>query len=85
VRFVRDERGERASLVEPTSYMNFTICNDIVVVPTYDTVHDADGVAAIGVLFPERAVIGLPADAVLSGGGSFHCASQHAPADRKGL
>jgi agmatine deiminase len=73
-------RVEAADLVEPASYMNFTICNELVVVPTYGTVHDADGVAAIGDLFPGRATIGLPADAVLSGGGSFHCASQHAPA-----
>ena len=73
-------RVEAADLVEPASYMNFTICNELVVVPTYGTVHDADGVAAIGDLFPGRATVGLPADAVLSGGGSFHCASQHAPA-----
>ena len=73
-------RVEAADQVEPASYMNFTICNEVVVVPTYGTIHDADGVAAIGDLFPGRATIGLPADAVLSGGGSFHCASQHAPA-----
>ena len=73
-------RVEAADLVEPASYMNFTICNGVVVVPTYGTVHDADGVAAIGELFPGRATMGLPADAVLSGGGSFHCASQHVPA-----
>lgn len=72
-------RIETADLVEPASYMNFAICNDIVVVPTYGTIHDADGVAAIGALFEGRTTIGLPADAVLSGGGSFHCASQHAP------
>jgi agmatine deiminase len=72
-------RVEAADLVEPASYMNFTICNDVVVVPTYGTVHDADGVAAIGDLFPGRAAVGVPADAVLSGGGSFHCASQHVP------
>ncbi|MXP40367.1 agmatine deiminase [Altererythrobacter soli] len=72
-------RIEAADLVEPASYMNFTICNDVVVVPTYGTIHDADGVAAIGDLFPGRAVVGVPADAVLSGGGSFHCASQHVP------
>ena len=27
----------------------------------------------------DRATIGLPAEAVLTGGGSFHCASQHVP------
>ena len=72
-------RVEAADRVEPASYMNFTICNDVVVVPTYRTIHDVDGVAAIAELFPDRATVGLPADAVLSGGGSFHCASQHAP------
>jgi agmatine deiminase len=72
-------RIEAADLVEPASYMNFAICNDVVVVPTYGTIHDADGVAAIGELFPGRATLGIPADAVLSGGGSFHCASQHVP------
>ena len=72
-------RVEAGTHVEPASYMNFTICNEVIVVPTYGTVHDADGVAAIGELFPGRAVVGIPADAVLSGGGSFHCASQHVP------
>ena len=70
---------EAADDVEPASSMNFAFCNDIVVVPSFGTVHDADGVSAIGDLFPGRATIGIPADAVLSGGGSFHCASQHAP------
>jgi agmatine deiminase len=67
-------------LVEPASYMNFAICNKVVVVPTYGSTHDEEAVAAIGALFPDRAAIGICATAVLTGGGSFHCASQHAPA-----
>ena len=65
--------------VEPASYMNFAVTSKLVVVPIYGTVHDEDGVAAIAELFPDRGTIGLMADAVLMGGGSFHCASQQMP------
>jgi agmatine deiminase len=70
----------RADFIEPASYANFAITTNLVVVPTFGSQHDADGVAAIAELFPDRATIGLPADAVLAGGGGFHCASQQMPA-----
>lgn len=70
----------RGDFVEPASYANFAITTHLVVVPTFGSLHDADGVAAIAQLFPDRATIGLPADAVLAGGGGFHCASQQMPA-----
>jgi agmatine deiminase len=70
----------RGDMIEPASYVNFAITTYLVVVPTFGSVHDADGVAAIAELFPGRATIGLPADAVLAGGGGFHCASQQMPA-----
>ncbi|WP_374531453.1 agmatine deiminase family protein [Novosphingobium sp.] len=65
--------------IEPASYMNFAITSNLVVVPTYGTPHDADGVAAIAELFPDRETVGVMADAVLAGGGSFHCSSQQLP------
>lgn len=67
---------------EPASFMNFAICNHVVVVPTYGSVHDDEAVAAVDAMFPGRAAVGLRADAVLTGGGSFHCASQHVPTVR---
>ncbi|HMO69846.1 MAG TPA: agmatine deiminase family protein [Novosphingobium sp.] len=72
-------RGESDGRIEPASYMNFAVTSKLVVVPTYGTVHDADGVAAIAELFPDRETVGILADAVLAGGGSFHCASQQMP------
>ncbi|WP_226699604.1 agmatine deiminase family protein [Qipengyuania gaetbuli] len=65
--------------VEPASYVNFAITSHLVVVPTFGSPHDEEGVAAIADLFPDRATIGLPGDAVLAGGGGFHCASQQMP------
>lgn len=72
-------RVETDGRIEPASYMNFAITSHLVVVPTFGTSHDEDGVAAIAALFPDRETTGLPADAVLAGGGGFHCASQQMP------
>ena len=72
-------RIERGGRIEPASYMNFAITSRLVVVPIYGSPFDAEGVAAIAELFPTRDTVGILADAVLAGGGSFHCASQQMP------
>ncbi len=69
----------RDGAIEPASYVNFAITTHLVVVPTFGSPYDEAGVEAIANLFPDRATIGLPADAVLAGGGGFHCASQQMP------
>jgi agmatine deiminase len=73
---VLGEDGHRV----PASHMNFVIANGAVIVPTYDLVAGNLAVQALETVFPDRAVIGLPAKALLSGGGSFHCISQQQPA-----
>lgn len=65
--------------IEPASYANFAVTSQLVVVPTFGSIHDAAGVQAIAALFTDRTTIGLPGDAVLAGGGGFHCASQQMP------
>ncbi|MEM6857009.1 MAG: agmatine deiminase family protein [Pseudomonadota bacterium] len=84
VRIPSPGRIERAGLVEPASYANFAITSNLIVVPTFGSPQDEAGVAAIAALFPDRATAGFRADAVLAGGGGFHCASQQMPSSSGG-
>lgn len=65
----------------PASHMNFIIANGAVIMPTYGEGQAADlALQGLKSLFPDREVIGLPSNAILSGGGSFHCITQQEPA-----
>ena len=73
---ITDGDGE----IIPASYMNFYIGNATVVVPQYGAPNDQGAVDVVQALFPGRVAIGLRADHILTGGGSFHCISQQVPA-----
>jgi agmatine deiminase len=76
---ILDEDGE----IMPASYLNFYIGNKTVVVPIYGSKHDAEAVKCIAEIFPTRKTVGLPAIAILTGGGAFHCITQQQPAKRE--
>ncbi len=70
--------GSGAS-IQPASYLNFLIGNNVVAVPKFGVAADREAIATLEPLFPDRTVVGLTSDAILAGGGSFHCCSQQVP------
>lgn len=75
-RIISAGRYEIAGNIAPASYMNFVVANDVVIVPQFNIATDLLAVETISEIFPNKECIGLSSVALLSGGGSFHCASQ---------
>ncbi len=73
---VADDKGAPLA----ASHMNFIIANGAVVMPFYDEAAGRRAAAALQAEFPGRPVIPLPARALLTGGGAFHCITQQEPA-----
>ncbi len=78
---VCDARGEMV----PASYLNFYIGNKTVVVPTWGCRHDRRALQGIAALFPDRQTVGLRANAILEGGGAFHCITVPQPGTLMGV
>jgi len=64
----------------PTSYCNFYILNQAVIVPTFDDPADELALDTLRQLFPHRDVIPFPSLDLVWGLGAIHCLTQQQPA-----
>ncbi len=64
----------------PTSYANFYIANEVVLVPTYGDANDDAAMTAIQGAFPDRRVTPIDCRELIWGLGAFHCLTQQQPA-----
>jgi agmatine deiminase len=63
----------------PASYANFSIANELVLVPIFDDARDAEALGILQELFPNRKVHGLRCNEVVAGLGAIHCVTQQQP------
>lgn len=69
--------------ISAASHINFVIANNVVIVPTYETMNSKRALSILQDFFPNRKVLGLSSVGLLgagnAGGGSFHCITQQQP------
>ncbi len=73
--YVEDETGFRL----PSTYANFLIINNKVLIPYYSTPKDEMARTIIQNAFPDRKVIGIECSALIKQHGSLHCVTMQFP------
>jgi agmatine deiminase len=63
----------------PVRYLNFYVGNGCVIVPTAGVRSDRRALEIVREHFPDREVLGVPAEALSRGGGGVHCITQQIP------
>lgn len=63
----------------PSTYANFLIVNEAVLVPIYDLPMDEEALEIISQAFPGYEILGIPCSALIEQGGSLHCITMQIP------
>jgi agmatine deiminase len=71
--------AEVAGETVAASYLNFYVCNGAVIAPVAGAPTDADALALIGEVYPDREIVAVPGTALAYGGGGPHCITQQVP------
>lgn len=63
----------------PASYANFLICNQLVLVPTFNDPADRVALSILAELMPKHDIVGIHSTDLVWGFGTLHCMSQQQP------
>lgn len=72
---IHDATGQQL----PATYANFLVTNTAVLVPAYGVAADAAARRCLAALFPERNVVSVDSQLLITQGGSLHCATMQIP------
>ncbi|MEM9669883.1 MAG: agmatine deiminase family protein [Pseudomonadota bacterium] len=75
---------DRDGTIMPASHLNFVFANGALIMPTFEDHFAPQALQVLKSALPDYDIIGLPARHILSGGGAFHCITQHVPLLGKG-
>jgi len=70
-----NELGDRL----PATYANFLICNQAVLVPTYDDPADETALGIMRLIFPKHEIVAVPCLPLILQYGSLHCMTMQLP------
>lgn len=79
------DRRRHGGVRPPRSYANFVLVNGGLLMPTYGDPRDDAAADVLAAAFPDRTGVGVPADALVTGGGAWHCVSTPEPFGRDGV
>lgn len=71
--------GDESDARLPSTYANFLIINEAVLVPIYDLPMDEDALEVVSQAFPGYEIFGIPCLSLIEQGGSLHCITMQIP------
>lgn len=71
--------GRDSDLRLPSTYANFLVVNEVVLVPIYDLPMDEEALEVIAQAFPGYEIMGIPCLSLIEQGGSLHCITMQIP------
>ncbi len=70
------------------TFTNVVMCNDLILLPEYDFIaatYSAQALAAWEAAFPDKTVVQIDCDAIVTAAGVMHCIVMHVPASSGGI